>query len=286
MKFALLLIFLSIHGWARWSITTYNIRNFDKDPSAGQTDIAELKKILNDFRSDVMGFQEIVNKAAFEKLVSSLYSDHDFILSKCGGRGKQHLALSYNRTILEYIKHEEDLSFSGDSNKCDSLRPVLLVTLKHKKNQKSYVFGVVHLKAGSNQASMEKRWLQYNKLQDLISNQKDLNFILLGDFNTTGYIDRNDDFSRFDSFLNQSQLKAASGSIGCSNYWEGPWRGPEHQPSILDHVIVEDIEFKKIESVRVGGHCAEMECRAATVLDLGVGYQKVSDHCPIQVVLK
>ena len=57
MKFSLLLILLlSTPGWAKWSVSTFNIRNFDKDFRQGRTDLEELARILKDVKSDVMAF--------------------------------------------------------------------------------------------------------------------------------------------------------------------------------------------------------------------------------------
>lgn len=292
MKFAFLLLLTSIHGWvqpaeAKWSVSTYNIRNFDRDYEAGQTNVAELGKIIKEFRSDVMVFEEVVNHAAFNSLIKRNLPGFQFQLSGCGGFGKQNLAIAYNTKTFEYSHHIEDLSFSGsDPKKCGSLRPILLVTLKHKESKKFYTFGAVHLKAGGDERAFRQRWQQYAKLEALSKKYADQNLILLGDFNTTGYNIKNEDFEKFEDFMNESSLRTTTENISCTSYWQGTLGGEEYQPSILDHIVVQDKNMRSIESVKLGAHCARMNCRPATPKDLGVSFQSVSDHCPLQVVFK
>lgn len=287
MKFSVLIMLLiSLPGWAKWSVSTYNIRNFDKDPDAGAVNLTELGKIIKDVKSDVMAFEEVVNTVAFDNLIKKNLPGYVYEMSKCGGFGKQNLAVVYNPKIFQLEGRTEDMSFSGKPQGCGSLRPVLLVTLKHLATSKSYTFGAVHLKAGGNESAFKKRWAQYVKLQALSKTYSKSNLILLGDFNTTGYNIKDEDYTRFDSFISASGLRTMSEQIGCSNYWTGTLGGEEFQSSILDHIVLQDKNVASVESVRVGAHCARTECRPATPTDLGLSFESVSDHCPVQVSFK
>lgn len=288
MKFSLILILLmSSHVWAKWSVSTYNIRNFDKDPGAGRTDLAELGKIIKSVQSDVMAFEEVVNRDAFKKLMASTLPGYKYSLSKCGGAGKQNLAVVYNPNVFDYSGEREDLTFSGeDSDYCDSLRPVFLVTLKHKETQKKYTFGAVHLKAGGTYSAMSRRWEQYQKLEKLAGSYEGQNLILLGDFNTTGYNIRNEDYTKFEELLNGSGLRTMTESLGCTNYWTGTSGGKQFESSILDHIVLQDKMVKSVSAVRVGSFCAVTQCRPAYSDELGRGFEAVSDHCPVQVTFK
>lgn len=281
-----LLLLLSSQVWAKWSVSTYNIRNFDKDSREGKTDVAELGKIIKSAQSDVMAFIEVVNKDAFSKLMSANLSGYAYAISKCGGFGKQHLAVAYNLKTFELVSEAEDLSFSDRNNKCGSLRPVFLVTLMHKASKKLYTFGAVHLKAGGASDAMKRRWEQYQKLEQLSQSYASKNLILLGDFNTTGYNIQDRDYEKFEELLSESGFRTTSESIGCSSYWSGTSGGEEFESSILDHVVVQDKTFASVTGVTVGAHCAKMDCRPATPSDLGRSFEKVSDHCPIQVTFK
>ncbi len=286
MKFAFLLLLLSFPGWAKWSVSTYNIRNFDNDPSAGSTNLNELGKIIKEMQSDVMAFEEVINLKAFDTLVKKNLSGYAYEVSDCGGFGKQHLAIVYNPKSFEFVSQEEDLTFSGSSNACGSLRPLFLVTLKNKANKALYTFAAAHLKAGGNDRAMAQRWQQYAKLELVAKSYDKKNLILLGDLNTTGYNIKDKDFVKFEELLNDSNMRTMTETIGCTNYWTGTLGGEEHQSSILDHIVIHDKNVSSVESVKVGAHCARTDCRPSLPSELGLSYQSVSDHCPVQVTFK
>lgn len=272
--------------WAKWSVTTYNIRNFDKDMSAGRTNMPELVKILKDVQSDVMAFEEIVNKKAFDELIKKNLPGYKYEISGCGGGGKQNLAIAYNPKAFDFVSKKEDLTFSGTASACGSLRPVFLVTLKNKQAKKDFTFGAVHLKAGGNQNAFQQRWQQYEMLVNLAKAYDKQNLILLGDFNSTGYNIKDQDFVKFEEFINDANMRTMTESLGCTNYWAGTQGGAEFQSSILDHIVVPEAMVSEVSGVKVGAHCAKMECRPARPSDLGVSFEAVSDHCPVQVSFK
>lgn len=286
MKFAIMMLLLSFPGWAKWSVSTYNIRNFDNDLGAGPTDLIELGKIIKDVQSDVMVFEEVNNAKAFDVVVKRNLPGYEYKLSSCGGFGKQFLAVVYNPKTFDYIGQEEDLTFSGSTNSCGSLRPLLLVTLKNKTTNTIYTFAAAHLKAGGNDRAMAQRWQQYAKLEVLAKAYDKKNLILLGDLNTTGYNIKDQDFVKFEEFMNGSKMRTMTEAIGCTNYWTGTLGGEEHQSSILDHIVIHDKNVSSVDSVKVGAHCARTDCRPSTPEELGVSYQSVSDHCPVQVTFK
>jgi len=161
-----------------------------------------------------------------------------------------------------------------------------LVDLLHKETKKSYTFGAVHLKAGGDNRAMTKRWQQYQLMQDLAKEYADKNLILLGDFNTTGYNIKDQDYTKFEDFLGNSELRTVSENLSCTSYWHGGLGGDDYQPSILDHIVIQDKNMGSVTEVKLGAHCAKVECRPATPGELGVSYESVSDHCPIQVTFK
>lgn len=289
MKFTLLILLLiSSSAWAKWSVTTYNIRNFNKDPGAGQTDVNELKKIITSVKSDVMAFEEVVNADAFASLMKDALPTFRYNLSTCGGNGKQKIAIAYNPTVFDFVSQKEDFTFSGSGldAACGSLRPVFLVTLKMKKTKENFVFGGIHLKAGGDARSMQTRWGQYRKLENLVQENGNARLILLGDFNTTGYNIRNEDFTRFNGFLDTSGMWTATENIACTNYWHGADEDPNMAPSILDHIVMSNALASQVESSIVGSHCQKTACAEVSQADLGLSYAKVSDHCPVQVTFK
>lgn len=288
MKFTfLVLLLLTSSAWARWSVATYNIRNFDSDPTAGKTDYQELQKIITSVKSDVMAFEEVVNAEAFKTVLNKALPGYRYSLSSCGGRGKQKIAIAFNPAVFEFVSQKEDFSFSGSGqDACGSLRPVFLVTLKMKATKEQFIFAGIHLKAGGDPRSMETRWGQYKKLERLVEGARNTQMILLGDFNTTGYNIRNNDYSRFEDFLGNAGLRTSAETTACTNYWTGADQNPDFLPSILDHIVMTDAQAAKIASTKVGAHCQATKCAEASEAELGLSYAKVSDHCPVQVSFK
>lgn len=284
MKIALFLSIFYISGaWAKWNATSYNIRNFDRDPVAGATNISQLTDIIKDFKSDVMTFVEVVNASAFKRLISDALPGYKYQLTTCGGFGNQKLALVYNPKTFKFISAQEDLSFSGEANSCGSLRSVLITKMKNLQNGETYNFISVHLKAGGDDAAMDQRSAQYAKLTKLMNKYKNQNLVVMGDFNTTGYIHHDRDYNDFTKMLRSTNTKTMSANLGCTSYWEGEEENGRHQSSILDHILVGSQVMKSVGDVYVGTHCAKMDCKEAQPEALGLSYKFVSDHCPIQV---
>ena len=287
MKILLLLsLLIGSQAWAGWSVSSYNIRNFDHDPEAGQTNLDELGKTLKEFKSDVMTFVEVVNQEAFKKVVKTHLPGHVAAISSCGGFGKQKLAIVYNPKMFTFVSQAEDMTFSGTSGNCGSLRPAFIVTLQHKVDRKTYVFAAIHLKAGGAESAMRQRWTQYEMLGKLAKQYKSQNFIMMGDFNTTGFNLKTEDFDRFEKVLTASSMQTMSENLTCTSYWTGVLGNGQHQSSVLDHIVLENDMVSGVDEVYLGSHCAKLDCKEATPEELGVSYQTVSDHCPIQVTFK
>jgi endonuclease/exonuclease/phosphatase family metal-dependent hydrolase len=288
MKFYLiniivLLFSFSLH--ADFKVSTFNIRNFDKDRS-GTTDLNELKKMLTSLDSEVIGFQEVVNTKLFQEFILQNFSDLDLTISNCGGSGRQKLALVYNKNKFELRTEFEDLSFSSVKSTCGTLRPVYFVTLREKTTKKEFLFGLIHFKAGGSKEAMEKRWYQYRLLLQKSRELKDENFFLMGDFNTTGYISRDEDYLEFRSFLEEAQLSTTADSLECTSYWNGGRRSGFFYPSLLDHILVSDALRSKIKKSSSYAHCLKQNCQISTLAELGDTFQKVSDHCPLSLEIQ
>jgi endonuclease/exonuclease/phosphatase family metal-dependent hydrolase len=287
MKILLVIsLLVASQAWAKWSISSYNIRNFDNDYQAGSTNVTVLGSTVKDLKSDVMGFIEVVNLNAFKTLVNTNLPGYNIQSSKCGGTGKQKLAIVFDPAVFKFISQTEDLTFSGTATSCGSLRPVLMVVLEQISTKKQFVFAAAHLKAGGGRSAMERRWKQYELLADLAAKFENQNLVVLGDLNTTGYNLKDDDYTHFEEFLTQSSMRTVSETLGCTSYWEGTLGTGQHQSSVLDHIVTSEKMASQIQDINLGAHCAKLDCRPATPAELGVSYQTVSDHCPIKVTFK
>ena len=297
---SLLAFLLVSSSYASITISSYNIRMYGK--SGENTDQAKLKEILTEMNSDLIGVQEIVSVPKLKSFISSNFKNYAVAMSKCGGAGSQKLGVIYDTTKLELVKMIEDDSISNPKNNpqnefeddvlgCrSSLRPLVIAFFKERKTQQSLVAMVVHLKAGGSSTSYRKRAQQYKMLQSIYKQyeQKYSRIVMLGDFNTTGFDDRTEDYDHFMSMVTGMNAYDSSQNIACTSYWSGnSWDDNIEEPSLLDHILLSnDLSNSKKMQFRVGAHCKQVSCAEATYDDLGVTYQNVSDHCPISVTIE
>lgn len=288
-KFVLGFLLISFSAHAAMQVTSYNIRNFDKKGEG--TDKVELIKILKSLGSDLIAVEEIYNNESFENLVLKHFPKHAFVLSRCGGGGKQNVGFLYRKDKLILNKLVEESKISDPSGTvtsygCASLRPALLGFFTEIESNKKFVAVAVHLKAGSGSKNYAKRAWQYKFLGKMVrelrlAGHKDI--LLMGDFNTTGFDNKDQDYKNFSRMLNLSGTETASKNIKCTSYWRGKNTSDDiEEPSVLDHVVHNSnfLNMKLTESY-VGAHCKLANCQEVYNSTLGTSYMDVSDHCPV-----
>ena len=275
--------------YAGIKMTTYNIRTFDLKNS--YTNKVELKKIITKLNSDFITVQEIVNHKSFAKFIIRNFKGYKLHLSKCGGGGRQKIGFLYrsDKFILEQAYEDKRLSDTGQivgEYGCGRLRPALVGVFKERKTKKRFVVIGIHLKAGGTPASYETRKTQYKVVSRIIEELRlaDLNNILLmGDFNSTGYVHFDTDYVNFTNMLTQSGMRTSSKNLKCTAYWAGHDREDNREePSVLDHIIypTKFLSYKRSRAT-LGSHCKAVSCHVVSAESLGVSYKEVSDHCPV-----
>jgi endonuclease/exonuclease/phosphatase family metal-dependent hydrolase len=275
---------------ASLKVGTYNIRTFDSSP--GMTNKIELVKILKKLKFDILGVEEIINDKSFKSLIKNNFKNHKVIMSRCGGAGRQKVGFVYNTKKLKFISYKEDSRVGGaatqDNEGCARLRPAFIGNFKEIATSKNFSIVVVHLKAGGGSRSYTRRAKQYIILENLISelkakHKKTNQVIVLGDFNTTGYVPRDEDFQNFSDMLSKLRFTSAAEKIDCTSYWSGTNRSDNiEESSILDHIIYPKkfLGYNKV-STKMGTHCAKVKCAYTSASELGISYEQVSDHCPM-----
>ena len=285
-------VFLLFIGFDLQALTigSYNIRNFDYDERYRiRTNKPELSNIILELGVDILSVEEINNTAAFEGFVAKSLPEFETELSRCGGLGQQHVGFVYNKAKIELLSFHEDLSTSnpGTEGACDTGSRPLAIGLFQVKATKQRLYGItVHLKAGSGGEALAKRKRQLEIIKNLISELKAKTgvkeFFIAGDFNTTNYLNRGDDYHMLTAFTKETDLVDMAQGLGCSAYWWGGTDDDWEIPTLIDHVIVtKELMGKKGSRAKVWGHCQKVNCQEASKQDLGVGYESVSDHCPV-----
>ncbi len=292
---AAIIPFGHLHAFESFNISTYNVRNFsaiegvpsDIRPIDGATNPTALNQILGDIKSDIMAFQEIINGPLFESIIKEKFSNHQMIMSECGGTADQKVAIAFDQSKFELINSVEDWRVSL-STRCNyGLRPALVVILKNKETKKQIAVIAVHLKAGSGQRNRNTRREQHEVLSVVMKelNEKSItDIVILGDFNTTSYFEQTPGAVQFEDFLKENDLRNTSSSLSCTSYWQGDQHDGNMAPSHLDHILHNG--NLKFINAKVGAHCARVSCQPTPEADLGDSFIGVSDHCPVQVEFK
>lgn len=279
---------------AKLTFATYNIRNFGAKNSI--TDKRELQKILEELKADFITVEEIVNAHSFRTFIEKHFPHYGVSLSKCGGRGRQKIGFIYAKKKFKLKQSYEDprlgqFKFQKITPRCNSLRPALIGVFTELSLQKDFVAIGVHLKAGDNTRSRRIRAKQYKEIVSIVDEYKHAgyqNIIALGDFNSTGFLDRDEDYIRFKAMLNDTNMSTSSQDLECTTYWRGQNRSDgKEEPSLLDHIIYTDsILGLEASKVRALAHCKLARCESASPEQLGQSYRYVSDHCPVAITFE
>lgn len=295
MKFVLLFLLISFTTSLKaLTIGTYNIRNFDYDVRYNiRTNKPVLTDIVKSLRADVLSVEEINNTAEFEKFVETNLPGHKAALSLCGGAHSQKLGFIYNTAKVELLSFSEDMSITepGREGSCYSGSRPLAIGLFQIKSTKQKFYGITaHLKAGSDPESLKKRSKQYDILKNVVTNLKNTSgvkdFYIAGDFNTTNYLNRGEDYRTLTKIVSELGMIDLMASAQCSAYWWGGSDDGVETPSLLDHVIVTPGLMKVQAKAEAHGHCKQVSCKEVPVTALGSSYEGVSDHCPITATIQ
>ena len=275
------------------TFATFNIRNFDHDPRSGvETNKTEMAKIINSFDFDLLAIQEVVARDTFEKFFSENFPKLNYKLTDCGGRGHQKLGFIYNPGKLKLISFNEEPRIAIDSDCHSGICPGAFAIFETKKKER-FLAIALHLKAGGKQENNDMRFAQMNILHDILKEYRTqgvVNFVIMGDLNTTDYIKKNKNHTRFVDFVNANNLYASAEKTACSAYWSGGVSDGKEYSSILDHILISKNfigdEKKSSVNINVHSHCAQVACAAVPAANLGESYRGVSDHCPVTFSFK
>lgn len=270
------------------TIGSYNIRNFDYDERARiHTDKLALETVISSLNVDLLGVNEINNVPEFQNFVSRKMRGYSVRLSTCGGAHGQRLGFVFNTTKLKLLSFNEELSVTnpGQADSCTSgSRPLGVAYFEEIATGEKFYAIQVHLKAGDNADALNKRFAQYKIIESFVKEliaKGHKNIVMVGDFNTTGYSTRTQDYNKFTAMVRAAGLTDLSANVGCTAYWWGGTDDGIEDPSVLDHLLVTPAFMKNAQArAQVHAHCAKVSCRSASPRDLGETYEGVSDHCP------
>lgn len=250
-------------------VATFNVEwlgdgKTDRKPR-NEADYNNIAKIISELNADIVGLQEIENVNAIKKILKYLKS-YKFIITE--NKTAQNVAYLYNSKL--------EIKRSFVSDRIDvadrSTRPALV--MECKKSNFDFVVVNVHLKSTSrydNTAEKKERSfdlrgsqvIELNKFADSIINaKKELDVILLGDFNDTPIRKKNPTLTPL--IENPNLVFITKDMKSCKN------------PSMysIDHIISSKSAFNRFTT------------DSERNFDIGLVFgkeltQNISDHCPI-----
>lgn len=290
----LLALIASFSAQAAITIGAYNIRNFDYDERYRiHTDKTALATTLKNLKADVLSVEEINNKEEFKLYIPTTLPGYQAAISECGGAHGQNLGFIYNTATVEMLSFNEDLSVSepGQAGGCNTGSRPLAIALFQIKATKQKFYGITaHLKSGSDADSIKKRTKQFEIIKKIVKELKAktgvADFYLAGDLNTTEYLSGGSDYTMLTNFVKDLGMVNLTHKLGCSAYWWGGTEDGVEEPSLLDHVIATPGLIKTNVKAQLNAHCKQVSCKSASLEQLGISYESVSDHCPITATIQ
>jgi endonuclease/exonuclease/phosphatase family metal-dependent hydrolase len=272
--------------WSRESVTlgTFNIRQF---PEA-TTDHAAVARAIGELDVDAFAVQEIAGRDAFDAALRAAGERDGRSLRaslspycKEGTPFPLHLGVVYDAARVELLRTRA----LGPSGACEGDQPHGVAALLRARDGTSFALAAIHMKAGGGAAEQEIRRRQWAWLLAALPElEEDLGapVIVAGDFNSTGYLEREHPERRFIAEqLARAGRELATGSLGCSMYWQPDRERRRWAPSLLDHVLAPPGLTSEPEAL---GMCARLACEPQD--EVPPEWRTLSDHCPVRVRLR
>jgi endonuclease/exonuclease/phosphatase family metal-dependent hydrolase len=261
-------------------VATYNLRHFGVEPK----DMHRLTGILERLDADVVAVQEIRRPDRLEQLARDLGGwrrSYRAVSSSCAGRQGMHVGFLYDARRVTLKGTREFRELLPDEGGCsEGDRPGFLAVFE-AGGQEVHAL-VVHLKSGGDDEEFRQRRQQIerlNRLTGMLRAQGAKRILLLGDMNTTGYLDNErGERDLVEGLARENGLTVATGGLRCTEYYRKDRRNVI--PSLLDHALVSGAALVP-SSTEVHEHCAELRCAPHRADSMPPSYTDVSDHCPV-----
>lgn len=278
-------------------IASWNVRNFplDERPQEAdlgysrRTNICDFEAALGGLNADLFGLQEVNDIRRFGPILERACAGSPMQVrySARGGRFGQHLAIAWDDSVLELVGNPVDIvGLALDPG----MRPAFAGYLRSRRaGGVDFTVVVVHLESGP--GNFGRRRSQNRALaawiEGWIEEIGDPDFVVLGDFNTTGSPRGGveGELQSVDAVLGRVGLERLENSLGCTSYWEGTGdRDGVQTPSLIDHVFLRGFGPEMIAApLEVWLHCSRWQCGEFISRPGGEDgtFWDVSDHCPL-----
>jgi endonuclease/exonuclease/phosphatase family metal-dependent hydrolase len=275
-----LALLLGLCGGRPLRVGTFNIRRFGVEP----TDIDRLVELVEALEADILAVQEIQSEPGLRHLERRLTREgrsFSHVLASCGGRSQMRVGFLFDtrRVALRATREYPELDPAGGGSCGDGDRAGLLGVFE--RGDETLHLLTMHLAHGGQADKAAHRKLQWQRayaIVDTLRRAGAKSIAVLGDANSTGYLDDGHRERQFvDDAARNAGMAVMTRSLGCSEYW--PERHNQLSPSLLDHVVATPGVTEEAD-VRVHGYCVELACRPHAA-EPPHDYKRVSDHCPV-----
>lgn len=259
------------------SVATLNIKLYGYDVKTGKTapDIRHdsLKKYIskNLLKTDVITFQEIINKRDFVKNVLN----HKY---KCRsysheGRSHMHVMMCY-KPQYRFVKADSDSNYIIEAaSQGRWLRPAVHGYLTNKNGKKLAYIIAVHLKASPHETELKQK--QFKEiLNQMATEGSDVPAVVLGDFNSY-----NNDIKVFETLAQRKGIPIKH----LDNINPYTFRN-KNSKAKLDHIWVSP-GLKHKGEIKTGKICDIKEQTTINRDDIKKYNGEISDHCYLKASL-
>lgn len=282
-------------------IATWNLRNFPLDerpdiPDLGYarlTNICDLEKVLGGLDAGIVAFQEVNDTRRFPPILQRAGGpDQEWrvLFARNGGRFGQRVAVAWDN--LRFKLTHDPISLDELAVE-EGARPGLAVHLASLADDLDLTVVSVHLEATPRAWPRRERQLEAleGAISRLVVAFDDQDVVVLGDFNSSGWLDgtADEERARADQILVASGLRRIVNATGCTDYWEGSGgRDGVFVPAKLDHVYLRGLADATGLQSRSWLHCQRLGCGdlvSRPGAEDGTFFD-VSDHCPVTLDLR
>lgn len=243
--------------WLGDGINDQKVRN--------ESDYKRIAEVIENTDADVLGLEEVENKAALQKVMKYL-PEYNFILGNTGTQ--QNTAIVYKKNVeVKFIQNYDKLVVKENRTRAGLVASV-------KKGNFDWIMMVVHLKSTSRYDSTEALRIESYELRkkqaeilknwadSIVTNTKEQDIIIVGDFNDNPKRHKTQNMLPLVEDNNMTFL--TQDLISCKNpRWD-----------MIDHIVVNNSAKKRFQ------------LNSLFIYNIYNAYSKydvenISDHCPI-----
>ncbi|MFO8000630.1 MAG: endonuclease/exonuclease/phosphatase family protein [Marinilabilia sp.] len=250
-----------------FEVVTFNIQEFPKENNT----IMHTAELLSHINADVVALQEITTEGALKELADQM-EGWEYVFTPDPTSYNMSLGYLVKMTEVELIEEETDVWFEDESHYFP--RSPFVIKVRHRDSGTETWLVNLHLKAGGDDESVDRRRVASNMLKEHIDTYYSGDHVIVaGDFNDEldEEKDIDDVFANFTVDEEAYRFTDMGIARGDEEYFSYPgW------PSHIDHILITDEWFGHFDT--------SMTLRPDECFDNYEDY--ISDHRPVVAIFE